>query len=118
MPTANVPFFCPSLVYPGFWLLGAAYLTQLPNFTKTVLGGGESVVTLLLALFSIGVGVGSLLCERLSDKRVWNWGWCRLGSIGLSLFGIDLFWACRFPEAHGLMPLNPVSGSVRQASGS
>ena len=98
-----------------FWLLGAAYLTQLPNFTKTVLGGGESVVTLLLALFSIGVGVGSLLCERLSDKKV-ELGLVPLGSIGLSLFGIDLFWACRFPEAHGLMSLTrflAVSGSLR-----
>ena len=98
-----------------FWLLGAAYLTQLPNFTKTVLAGGESVVTLLLALFSIGVGVGSLLCERLSDKKV-ELGLVPLGSIGLSLFGVDLFWACRFPEADGLMSLTQflaVSGSIR-----
>jgi MFS family permease len=87
-----------------FWLLGAAYLTQLPNFTKTVLAGGESVVTLLLTLFSIGVGAGSLLCERLSDKKV-ELGLVPLGSIGLSLFGIDLFWACRFPESDGLMSL-------------
>ena len=98
-----------------FWLLGAAYLTQLPNFTRTVLAGGESVVTLLLTLFSIGVGVGSLLCERLSDKKV-ELGLVPLGSIGLSLFGIDLFWACRFPESEGLMTLTQflaTSGSVR-----
>ncbi|MDX2453685.1 MFS transporter, partial [Desulfosarcina sp.] len=98
-----------------FWLLGAAYLTQLPNFTKTVLAGAESVVTLLLSLFSIGVGVGSLLCERLSDKKV-ELGLVPLGSIGLSLFGIDLFWACRFPETDGLMSLTQflaVSGSFR-----
>lgn len=98
-----------------FWLLGAAYLTQLPNFTKTVLAGGESVVTLLLTLFSIGVGVGSLLCERLSDKKV-ELGLVPLGSIGLSLFGIDLFWACRFPGSGSLMSLTQfmaVPGSVR-----
>jgi 1-acyl-sn-glycerol-3-phosphate acyltransferase len=98
-----------------FWLLGAAYLTQLPNFTKTVLAGGESVVTLLLTLFSIGVGAGSLLCERLSDKKV-ELGLVPLGSIGLSLFGIDLFWACRFPEPEGLMSLTQflaVPGSIR-----
>jgi len=98
-----------------FWLLGAAYLTQLPNFTRTVLAGGESVVTLLLTLFSIGVGVGSLLCERLSDKKV-ELGLVPLGSIGLSLFGIDLFWACRFPESEGLITLTQflaTSGSVR-----
>ena len=98
-----------------FWLLGAAYLTQLPNYAKTVLAGGESVVTLLLTLFSIGVGVGSLLCERLSDKKV-ELGLVPLGSIGLSLFGIDLFWASRFPESEGLMSLAQflaVSGSIR-----
>jgi 1-acyl-sn-glycerol-3-phosphate acyltransferase len=98
-----------------FWLLGAAYLTQLPNFTKSVLAGGESVVTLLLTLFSIGVGVGSLLCERFSDKKV-ELGLVPLGSIGLSVFGIDLFWACRFPGTGGLMSLAQfmaVPGSVR-----
>ena len=98
-----------------FWLLGAAYLTQLPNFAKIVLSGGESVVTLLLTLFSIGVGVGSLLCERLSDKKV-ELGLVPLGSIGLSLFGIDLFWASRFPESEGLMSLAQflaTSGSIR-----
>ena len=98
-----------------FWLLGAAYLTQLPNFTRHVLGGSESVVTLLLTLFSIGVGAGSLLCERLSDRKV-ELGLVPLGSIGLSLFGIDLFWACRLPEAEGLMSLAAflqVPGSLR-----
>ena len=98
-----------------FWLLGAAYLTQLPNFTKTVLSGGESVVTLLLTLFSIGVGAGSLLCERLSDKKV-ELGLVPLGSIGLSLFGLDLFWACRLPDSDGLLTLSrflAVPGSMR-----
>ena len=85
-----------------FWLLGAAYLTQLPNFTRQMLGGGEGVVTLLLSLFSIGVGGGSLLCERLSDKKV-ELGLVPLGSIGLSVFGIDLFWACRLPDPGGLL---------------
>ena len=98
-----------------FWLLGAAYLTQLPNFTKTVLAGDESVVTLLLTLFSIGVGAGSLLCERLSDKKV-ELGLVPLGSIGLSLFGIDLFWACRLAESDSLMSVAQfmaLAGSMR-----
>ena len=98
-----------------FWLLGAAYLTQLPNFTRQVIGGGQGVVTLLLTLFSVGVGVGSLLCERLSDKKV-ELGLVPLGSIGLSLFGIDLFWACRLPGGGGLMSVITflrVAGSMR-----
>ena len=53
-----------------FWFYGATFLTQFPNFAKNVLGGDEHVVTLLLALFSIGIGVGSLLCERLSGRKV------------------------------------------------
>ncbi|MCB2147341.1 MAG: MFS transporter [Deltaproteobacteria bacterium] len=109
------PVFLSILGISWFWLLGAAYLTQLPNFTRTVLAGGESVVTLLLTLFSIGVGVGSLLCERLSDKKV-ELGLVPLGSIGLSLFGIDLFWACRFPGSEDLLSLTQflvVSGSIR-----
>ena len=87
-----------------FWLLGAAYLTQLPTFTRQVLMGDEGVVTLLLTLFSFGIGLGSLLCERLSGKKV-ELGLVPLGSIGLSLFGADLFWACRVPAVAGLMPV-------------
>ena len=75
-----------------FWFLGATYLTQLPNYTKIELGAGEQVVTFLLALFSIGIGVGSLLCERLSGHKV-EIGLVPLGSIGLSVFGIDLYFA-------------------------
>ena len=53
-----------------FWFYGATYLTQFANFTKDVLGGDEHVVTLLLAMFSVGIGAGSLLCERLSGHKV------------------------------------------------
>jgi len=109
------PIFLSILGISWFWLLGTAYLTQLPNFTKTVLSGDESVVTLLLALFSVGVGLGSMLCERLSDKKV-ELGLVPLGSIGLSLFGLDLFWATRFPESGVLRSVGQfmaVSGSLR-----
>ena len=75
-----------------FWLLGAAYLTQLPNFTRIVLAGDESVVTLLLTLFTVGIGSGSLLCNWLSGQKV-EIGLVPFGSIGLTLFGIDLFLA-------------------------
>ncbi len=87
-----------------FWLLGAAYLTQLPNFTKDVLRSSESVVTLLLTMFSVGIGVGSLLCERLSGRKI-ELGLVPLGSIGLSIFGIDLFFAYTPPDVESLMGL-------------
>lgn len=73
-----------------FWFLGAAYLTQLPNYAKVVLNGDLSIVTFLLALFSIGIAIGSLLCERLSGHKI-ELGLVPLGSIGLSVFGIDLY---------------------------
>jgi 1-acyl-sn-glycerol-3-phosphate acyltransferase len=75
-----------------FWFLGAIYLSQFPVYTKDILSGKEEVVTVLLALFSVGVGVGSLLCERLSGRRI-EIGLVPFGSIGLTLFGIDFYFA-------------------------
>ena len=83
-----------------FWFYGAIYLAQLPAFTQRVLGGDEHVFTLLLALFSIGIGVGSLLCERLSGRKV-EIGLVPFGSIGLTLFAIDLWLASRAMAASG-----------------
>lgn len=85
-----------------FWFLGAAYLTQLPNYTRDVLRGSGNVVTLLLAVFSIGIGMGSLFCERLSGRKV-ELGLVPLGSLGLSVFGIDLFFAYQTPHQAWLM---------------
>jgi len=84
-----------------FWFYGATFLTQFPNFAKDVLGGDEHVVTFLLALFSVGIGVGSLLCERLSGHKV-EIGLVPFGSIGLTLFALDLWLATRDMHAAGL----------------
>ncbi len=69
-----------------FWFLGAAYLTQFPNFTKVFLNGTESSVSFLLALFSIGIAIGSLACDKLSNHRI-DVGIVPIGSFGISLFG-------------------------------
>jgi 1-acyl-sn-glycerol-3-phosphate acyltransferase len=84
-----------------FWFYGATFLTQFPNFAKDVLGGDEHVVTFLLASFSIGIGAGSLLCERLSGHRV-ELGLVPFGSIGLTLFAVDLWFATHAMHATGL----------------
>ena len=73
-----------------FWFLGAAYLTQIYEYTKVNLGGASSVVMTLLSAFSIGIAAGSLLCERLSGHKI-ELGLVPLGSIGLTVFGLDLF---------------------------
>jgi len=72
-----------------FWLYGALFLAQFPAYAKNVLGGGETVVTLLLATFTLGIGLGSLACERLSGRRI-ELGLVPFGSIGLTLFALDL----------------------------
>jgi 1-acyl-sn-glycerol-3-phosphate acyltransferase len=85
-----------------FWFYGIIVLAQVPLYAKQVLNGTESVVTLLLVGFSLGVGVGSLLCERLSGRRL-EIGLVPLGSIGLSLFGLDLYLAS--PVVPSAVPL-------------
>lgn len=75
-----------------FWFFGAVYLTQFPNYTKLTLGGDEYVGTLLLTAFSIGIGVGSILCDRMSGHKV-ELGLVPFGAIGITLFAVDLFFA-------------------------
>jgi len=68
------------------------FVTQFPNLSRKVLAGDEQVVTLLLIMFSVGIGAGSLLCERLSGHKI-EIGLVPFGSIGLTLFATDLYWA-------------------------
>jgi 1-acyl-sn-glycerol-3-phosphate acyltransferase len=86
----NRTVFLSVLGISWFWLLGALYLAQLPLYTKDILGANAQVVTLLLVLFSLGIGMGSLGCEKLSGHKV-ELGLVPLGSIGLTVFGIDLY---------------------------
>ncbi|MGB5396496.1 MAG: MFS transporter [Gammaproteobacteria bacterium] len=88
----NRTVFLSVLGISWFWFLGATYLVQLPNYTRLALGGNEQVVTLLLTLFTVGIGAGSLLCNRMSGHKV-EIGLVPFGSIGLTLFGIDMYFA-------------------------
>ena len=85
----NRTVFLSILGISWFWLYGALFLAQFPVYAKNFLGGSETTVTLLLATFTIGIGMGSLLCERLSGKML-EIGLVPIGSIGLTLFGLDL----------------------------
>ncbi|TXI15713.1 MAG: MFS transporter, partial [Roseateles sp.] len=71
------------------WFFGAVFLSNFPAFAKDVLHGNEQVASLLLVMFSVGVGAGALLCERLSRRQV-EVGLVPVGAIGMSLFAIDL----------------------------
>jgi len=88
-----------------FWFFGIVVTAQLPSYTKIYLGGNDAVFTFTLALFSIGTGIGSLLCERLSGHKV-EIGLVPFGSIGITLFGVDLYFArAQPPPVQGLGPL-------------
>ncbi len=107
--------FLSILAISWFWFLGMAYVTQLPNFTKHFIKGTEDVYILLMVMFTAGIALGSLLCERLSDKKV-ELGLVPLGSIGLSIFGFDLFWAYTSPVGDQLMGIGQflnIDGSIR-----
>jgi 1-acyl-sn-glycerol-3-phosphate acyltransferase len=81
-----------------FWFVGAIYLTQIPAYAKEWLHGDETVVTLILTVFSVGIALGSMLCERLSGRKV-EIGLVPFGSFGLTLFGLLLWWhSGGFPE--------------------
>jgi acyl-[acyl-carrier-protein]-phospholipid O-acyltransferase/long-chain-fatty-acid--[acyl-carrier-protein] ligase len=73
-----------------FWLVGATFLSQVPAFVKDGIGGDPQVVTLLLTVFSIGIGLGSLLCNRLLKGEV-SAKHVPFGALGISLFAFDLW---------------------------
>ena len=75
-----------------FWLYGACFLTQVPNFSVSILGGDPKLISVLLGAFIIGVAMGSLCCNRLSRGQV-EPGLVPIGVIGLSLFAIDLYFS-------------------------
>ena len=75
-----------------FWFFGSAMTIQIPAYTADILHGNETVVTTLFIAFAVGVGLGSLLCERMSRNRI-ELGLVPFGSIGMSLFAVDLYFA-------------------------
>jgi 1-acyl-sn-glycerol-3-phosphate acyltransferase len=88
----NRTVFLSMLGNSWFWFYGALVLSQFPLYAKDYLYGDHSVFVLLLTIFSLGIGAGSLLCEKLSGRKV-EIGLVPFGAIGLSLFGIDLYFA-------------------------
>jgi 1-acyl-sn-glycerol-3-phosphate acyltransferase len=102
----NVVVFRALMGVSWLWFFGAAFLTQIPAFAKDVLGGTEGVASLLLMVFSVGIGVGSLLCESLSRRHV-ELGLVPIGAFGMTAFAVDLYFASR-GFVHGSTPLGAV----------
>ncbi|MBF7687108.1 MFS transporter [Acinetobacter sp. EC24] len=78
-----------------YWFYGSSYLTQIPELTHQYLNASENVVSLLLTLFSVGIGVGSLLCKKIAGSEV-NFKMVPIGAIGLTLFAFYLSTALHF----------------------
>lgn len=91
------------------WFFGSVFLTQFPSFAKDVLHGDAQVASFLLAVFSVGIGVGSLLCEVLSRRHV-EIGLVPLGAIGMTVFSMDLYFASRGLPASPLMDVRAFVG--------
>lgn len=90
----NLVVFRSILGISWMWFFGAVFLSQFPSFAKEVLHGNEQVASLLLVVFSIGIGAGSLLCEMLSRRHV-DIGLVPVGAIGMTVFAVDLYFAAR-----------------------
>ena len=88
----NRSVFLSILGISWFWLFGATFLAQFPTFAKDVIGGNEQIVTLFLTVFSVGIAVGSLFCNKLLKGEV-SAKYVPFGALGLSLFTYDLFTA-------------------------
>ena len=71
-----------------FWLYGSILLSQFPIVVKESFQGKEILVTILLAVFTIGIGLGSLICERFSRGKI-STSLMLVGAFGLGIFGVD-----------------------------
>ena len=80
------------LAISWFWLIGAVMLTKLPDYIHYVLRAGASVFAVFLALFSIGIALGSLTINRLLGGKI-TLSYVPLTMLLLSVFAIDLYWA-------------------------
>jgi 1-acyl-sn-glycerol-3-phosphate acyltransferase len=94
MARENVVVFRSLLGISWMWFFGAVFLSQFPSLAKQVLHGDEHVASMLLVVFSVGIGVGSLLCEVISRRHV-EIGLVPLGAIGMTVFSVDLYFATR-----------------------
>ncbi|MHA3057482.1 MFS transporter [Acinetobacter sp. ANC 4641] len=91
-----------------YWFYGASYLTQIPELTHKYLYASENVVSLLLTFFSVGIGVGSLLCRKIGGAEV-NIKMVPVGAIGLTVFAFYLAWAMyQLPVHHTLFSIQDI----------
>ncbi|WP_298692688.1 MFS transporter [uncultured Sulfuricurvum sp.] len=106
LANGNRVVFLSILAISWFWLYGALLLSQFPSFVKTVLMGDEATVTILLSLFTVGIGAGSMVCERLSHHTI-RPSLIVAGAIGMSIAGIDFALNAQSFQAVSTLNSNP-----------
>jgi MFS family permease len=110
----NKAVFLSTLLISWFWLYGAFVLTQLPSYVKLVIGGNARIFTLFLALFSIGIGLGSFLCSQLSRAKI-KLFFVPIGAMSMSLFTLGLFLRSPPPPPNRrLTDVNGISTSTQR----
>ncbi|WP_374412514.1 MFS transporter [Hydrogenophaga sp.] len=95
----NIVVFRSLLGISWMWFFGAVFLANFPAFAHDTLHGNEQVASLLLVVFSVGIGAGALLCEILSRRHV-EIGLVPMGAIGMTVFSVDLYFASHALPAH------------------
>lgn len=86
----NEDVFLSILGISWFWLVGFTFLAQFPVYGKDVIGGNEDVVTLFLTVFSVGIVLGSLVCNKLLKGKV-SGSLAHIGALGMSAFIVLLY---------------------------
>lgn len=86
------------LTISWFWFIGATFLSMVPTYGKEYLNADEHVVTLLNAAFTIGIAIGSIVCERLSKGRI-ELGLVPIGCVGISIFAFDFYLSAATPNS-------------------
>jgi acyl-[acyl-carrier-protein]-phospholipid O-acyltransferase/long-chain-fatty-acid--[acyl-carrier-protein] ligase len=89
---ADLPIFRSIVGISWFWLIGSVFIILFPVFARDVLNGNEQIVAMLLSIFSIGIGIGSLVCDKLLKGKVRDY-YVPVGALGITLFSADLFFA-------------------------
>lgn len=97
-----------------FWLIGAVVLTKLPDYTNYVLRADAAVFAVFLALFSIGIALGSVVINRLLAGKI-TLRYVPHAMLLLSLFSVDLCWASP-DKVDSLLPLQSITQFFSQLS--
>lgn len=88
----DLPIFRSIVGISWFWLVGSVFIILFPVFARDVLNGNEQIVAVLLSIFSVGIGIGSLACDKLLRGKVRDY-YVPVGALGITLFSVDLFFS-------------------------